>query len=158
MNDGLLDAAARHGCEEMLLGFESGSNSVLRRIRKGFTVEEALDTFRQASRHVSLDVSFIWGFPFETVEDLYETLIALSEISRLPKTSLHGHLLCAFRRSALYEEFGHLASFSEEFYPTQRAFLPSEWLSDYPELVELIQAHPRIFSAYYYYDHPELTQ
>jgi radical SAM superfamily enzyme YgiQ (UPF0313 family) len=158
MTDELLKRMADDGCEQMLLGLESGSNRVLERIKKKFTVEQALATYKKTSQYVSLDVSFIWGFPFETMSDFHETLMALADVSRIPGAALHGHLLCAFRGSALYEEFGDLIRFSDDFYPTQRAFLPTDRLSNYPELVELIKAHPRLFASYYYYDHPELAQ
>jgi radical SAM superfamily enzyme YgiQ (UPF0313 family) len=158
LTDELMTEMADAGCVEMLLGLESGSDRVLRLIKKQFTVDEALATYRRASNYFDLDVSFIWGFPFETMEDLHLTLMALGEVSRIPNTRIHGHLLCAFRGSTLFDEYGHLIRFRDDFYPSQRTFLPTDRLSDYPELLELIKSHPRLFPAYYYYDHPELAQ
>lgn len=157
-DEDVLKTMVDSGCHMILYGLESGSNRVLSKIRKKFTAEEALETLRLASRIVPrLDISFIWGFPFETMEDLYQTLQALGEVGRLPTSKfIHGHLLCAFPKSPLYEEYKQLVRFSRHFYPAQRAFLPTDRLSSYPELTELVEGYPEICSAFYYFDHPEL--
>jgi len=156
----LLKAMADSGCHMMLFGLESGSDKVLKRIRKRFTAKQALEMLELASRYIPrLDVSFIWGFPFETMEDFYLTLEALGEVSRLPnRTLIHGHLLCAFPKSSIYQEYKHLIRFSRDFYPAQRAFLPTDRLSKYPELIEIVEGFPDICAAFYYFDHPELEQ
>lgn len=149
-----------NGCCEMLVGLESGSDKILKIIDKKFSSQQAMNSIRLLSQYVPrLDVSFIWGYPFETMEDLYDTLGALGEVSSLESNMfIHGHLLCAFPQSPLYKEYGHLASFSLDLYPTQRAFMPTERLSNFPELVEMIKAYPRIMAGFYYYEHPDLKK
>lgn len=159
MDDDLLEAMGESGCHVMMVGLESGSNRVLKEMNKRTTIEQAHETLRKAARYIKhLDVAWIWGFPFETLDDLYLTLMALGEICRLPTDVwTHGHLLCAFRKSTFYQEYQHMLRFDTDLYPSQRAFMPSERLSEYPELVSMIKAHPSIFAGFYYFDHPELA-
>jgi anaerobic magnesium-protoporphyrin IX monomethyl ester cyclase len=158
MDDDLLAAMGESGCQVMMVGLESGSNRVLRAIKKETTIEQAYYTLRKAARYIRhLDVAWIWGFPVETLEDLYETVMAVAEICRLPTDVwTHGHLLCAFPKSTFYQEHRQMIRFDTGLYPSQRAFMPSERLSEYQELVSLIREYPEIFAGFYYFDHPEL--
>lgn len=69
------------GCTLIMFGVESGSQTVLDRLRKGFTVAEARRTFREA-REAGLMTSanFLIGNPGETAEDVRATIRLAREI------------------------------------------------------------------------------
>ena len=70
---------ARAGCVELRFGIESGCNEILERVSKGFTVEEATKTVADAVKiFPGVDTFFIWGFPFETMEQFYQTVFLMS--------------------------------------------------------------------------------
>ena len=65
------------------LPLQSGSNAVLRRMKRGYTVEDWLDLcrrFRSLIPDLTIATDIIVGFPGETKSDFEETLDALREI------------------------------------------------------------------------------
>ena len=100
-----LRALAGSGCVEIRFGVESGSDRVLSRIRKGFDSDTALKTVSMAAKHVrGVDAFYIWGFPFETMDDFGESLFQMvtlrgmgvrilpSLLTYLPQTQLYREL------------------------------------------------------------------
>lgn len=76
----------------VVLGAQSGSDRVLRMIGRGHTVEkieEALDVL--ASEGFSAKVDFIFGFPFETAEDVAQTFRFIERIVERYKVKVHAH-------------------------------------------------------------------
>jgi radical SAM superfamily enzyme YgiQ (UPF0313 family) len=71
----MLRTLKRAGCRELLVGFESGSQKVLDRVRKGITVEQSRK-FCDRARQAGLDVHgcFVFGLPGETTETMQKTL------------------------------------------------------------------------------------
>ena len=81
----LIDAYATLGklCEHLHLPVQSGSDSVLSRMRRGYTYEEYLDRIqrlRTRCPEVSLSTDIIVGFPGETDAEFEETLELLGEV------------------------------------------------------------------------------
>jgi radical SAM superfamily enzyme YgiQ (UPF0313 family) len=78
-NIALMKAA---GCRMIQLGFESGNDEILKTIRKGFTVSEALRACRIIDHQgVQLQTFFMGGFPQETGESLTDTLRVIESLS-----------------------------------------------------------------------------
>lgn len=71
----------RAGCVTIQLGIESGNNGILKIIRKGFTIEEAIAAGRLITRHdIGLHPFFMAGFPWETEATLLDTRKVIEEI------------------------------------------------------------------------------
>jgi radical SAM superfamily enzyme YgiQ (UPF0313 family) len=101
----LLDEMAAHGCRGIFYGIESGSDRVLERIRKDFTVREAIDVVHESLKRVHVVASFVWGYPFESVDDLLRTMIIMAYFSRLGVDTRLNRLI-PFARTELYAEYG----------------------------------------------------
>jgi len=74
-----LKVLARNGLKTLNLGIESGSNSVMKKMKKGFNLEQAeagLKRIREAGINTQLNI--IVGFPTETDQEFEETLQFLS--------------------------------------------------------------------------------
>lgn len=141
------------GCVGVLFGIESGSDRVLRTLRKGFRVAQARAEVTAAARYISdVTTSYIWGFPFETLDDFFETLLSLCQDSRLPGVCSQIGQLAPLPRSALYAENRHLVSFAPDLV-SPVVFPPPDSLSNYPELVNLIRSCPQLFAPFYYFAH-----
>jgi len=75
VDEELLALMRESGCVQVRFGIESGSNRVLKAIKKGFTIEEAHRAVRLAIKYMpSVHASFIWGYPFETLQECKETM------------------------------------------------------------------------------------
>jgi radical SAM superfamily enzyme YgiQ (UPF0313 family) len=75
MSDALLRKMKSSGCVNLFVGLESGSDGVLGKMKKGFTVYEALCFFhrlRQAG--LQYEVSLIAHYPGETEGEFLQTL------------------------------------------------------------------------------------
>src|SRR5262245_48662022 len=76
-------ATCRHLCEHLHLPVQSGSDTVLARMRRGYTREEYLariTALRQRCPDVALSTDIIVGFPGETETEFVETLELLRQV------------------------------------------------------------------------------
>src|SRR5271157_6383755 len=75
-------AATPEVCEQLHLPLQSGSDRVLRAMRRGYTAQrylERLDAARTAIDDLAVTTDVIVGFPGETDEDFEETLAVCAE-------------------------------------------------------------------------------
>lgn len=70
-------------CNQLHLPFQSGSNAMLREMRRGHTIEEYIDKaryMREINPALELSTDLIVGFPGESDEDFERTLDVLKEV------------------------------------------------------------------------------
>jgi tRNA-2-methylthio-N6-dimethylallyladenosine synthase len=82
MKPELIDAMSSLGkvCEHIHLPLQSGSNRILKRMRRGYTLEEYMEIvedLRRSIPHLAITTDIIVGFPGEDEEDFEETLRAI---------------------------------------------------------------------------------
>ncbi|MFW6154422.1 MAG: B12-binding domain-containing radical SAM protein [Planctomycetota bacterium] len=81
IDDATMAAMAAAGCRSIQIGIESGNNEMLRAIRKGITIEQALDACRTVDRHgIETQAFFMVGFPQETEKTLADTVAAMKQV------------------------------------------------------------------------------
>jgi len=161
VDEEMMRAMADGGCLELRFGIESGSDRVLREIRKGFTAAESLEVVPKAiPLFPRVDAFFVWGFPFETIDDFNQTLFQMvsfrmmgarilpSLLSLLPQTEIYrqwaGRVELEFCPYLLPEFVftGH------EVYRGGRIDLPER----YREYFDLILANPDVFPGFFHVD------
>ena len=77
----MMEAMEETGCVEVRFGIESGSDRILEMTKKGFSAGETLDVVRKACdifRRV--DLFYVWGYPFESMDEFYETEIGRAHV------------------------------------------------------------------------------
>ncbi len=156
-----MDAMAATGCVEIRYGIESGSARVLERTRKGFTPEQSVEVVAEAlKRFPRVDAFFVWGFPFETLEDFHQTLFQMISF-RLMGARILPSLLCYLPQTRIYEEYKGDPKFT--FCPD---LLPEYMLTGHEVchtaaveldaqhrwVFDLVTRHPQIFPGFYHYD------
>ena len=148
MDEDMIQKMADSGCKKVYYGIESGSNEVLQKMKKGFTIEQALETIDVSLKYFDVvQTSFVWGFPFETMEQFHDTFFTIIHLAR-KGTAVKAVLLTPFPLSALYQEYKHTLNFSEEICPS----LYMAGFHDKPEIIALIKAHKNVFPSFYFYD------
>ncbi len=157
MSPATLSMLKKSGCHELFFGIESGSNRILRRLKKGFTIEQALRSIAMARKAgFSVITSFMWGFPFETTSDFLKTLHAIRAAKRLGCSTAFS-VLTPLPLSPIYDEFKDTLVFPEDKDLFVSGMLGQDRIED-PEVLALIEQYPHIFPSFYYYDSPALKE
>jgi anaerobic magnesium-protoporphyrin IX monomethyl ester cyclase len=148
-----LDLMAQSGCKALYFGIESGSERVLSRIKKGFTLKDAETTLRQAKERFEFVVaSLMYGFPFETVADLEQTLV-LAGYCQMLNIGKQLHFWSPMPLSSLYEQYREQLVYDPEIY--SNAVKSKLDLSRYEPL---IASDSRVFAPFYHVPHPGLKE
>jgi hypothetical protein len=157
----VMKAMADAGCIEIRFGIESGSNRILERTNKGFTIEQAIEVVSEAVCHFPrVDTFFIWGFPFETMEDFHQTVFQMIAF-RLIGARILPSLLCLLPQTDIYREYKDQVNLT--FHP---GLLPEYMLTGHEIcddghlqvsplhqfIFDFIQEHPDLFPGFFHID------
>jgi len=161
VDEEMMREMAACGCLELRFGIESGSDRVLGEIKKGFTAAESLAIVPKAVEiFPRVDAFYVWGFPFETLEDFNQSLFQMVSL-RMMGARILPSLLSLLPQTTLYREWAGRVPL--EFCP----YLLPEFVftghevcrggdveipERYKEYFGLILAHPDIFSGFYLVD------
>jgi anaerobic magnesium-protoporphyrin IX monomethyl ester cyclase len=90
--DERMELLSKSGCIAVSIGAESGSNRILKKIKKGISTEDIIYMAEQCNKHnISLISSWMSGFPTETEEEVKETINLLKKVTKIcPSCSIHG--------------------------------------------------------------------
>jgi anaerobic magnesium-protoporphyrin IX monomethyl ester cyclase len=81
MDDEFLGLMKKAGFHQIYIGVESGSNDILRKMKKDITVEQVLLASSKLKRvGIKPFYSFMAGFPFETIEDIKNTVFLMNDL------------------------------------------------------------------------------
>jgi radical SAM superfamily enzyme YgiQ (UPF0313 family) len=114
------------GCEVISYGVESGSDGVLKMMRKGYPAELAAQVIRKtAEAGIQVIFNIIIGFPTETDKEFQETL---SFVSRLKSLAVHIELpmYLLLKGSYIYE---HPAEFNVDPHSYRLSDPQGRWIS-----------------------------
>lgn len=81
LGDDIFKLCVRSGMRRVLIGVESGSPDILKRIKKDTTIEQIVESAEMCVRHgVAVIFSFIVGFPGETYDDVMKTVALIKKL------------------------------------------------------------------------------
>ncbi len=157
LDEGLIDIMAASGCHRVFLGLESGSDTVLRRISKPFNRGQLLSAVARMVPLYAVACNLMWGFPFETIDDLRQT-VELMEVLSAAGCIVTLSLVSPLPLSRLYADHANDLVFRQDVqssFISTRFFDRSARLVDRrPEdFVELIARHPLVFPGFYTFGH-----
>lgn len=157
---------AEAGCVQLRFGIESASDRVLKRVVKGFRFKDALRAVTQAAGIFdSVETFFIWGFPFEEMEDFYQTAIQMARLGHIGVNVLPS-LLSLLPQTAIYDDVrsGRLSgelSFVPELVPIY-VVTGHEVLGEtnsvpekYRRYYDFIGEHPEVFPGFFLFNYEE---
>ncbi|MGB1027532.1 MAG: B12-binding domain-containing radical SAM protein, partial [Rhodospirillaceae bacterium] len=161
LDDPLMEMLADHGCYRVFLGIESGSNNVLSKISKPLDFDHMVRAVKKLQQRVNVRCNLIWGFPFETMEDLKETVHLMFYLRTLG-TDVSLSLLSPLPLSTLYEQKQFPIVLREDLdlqssVVSSRFFLPdgSALVDGKPvDLIRMIRAEPEVFPGFYTFEDP----
>ena len=161
VDDDMLKAMADGGCVELRFGIESGCDRILKLIKKGFTASQALEVIPRAiDLFPRVDAFYIWGFPFETMDDFNQSLMQMISF-RMMGARILPSLLSLLPQTEIYRQYASEKALEfcpyllPEFVLTGHETchgLEIEIPAAHREYFELIRAHPDIFSGFFHID------
>ncbi len=103
MNRAVIRKLARAGCEWLGFGIESGSQKMLRRMNKHFTIANAEQVLKDCHEAgISVQINILFGPPGETREDFQETLDFLRRVRPHIDTVLASQSFTVVDKGTLY--------------------------------------------------------
>ncbi|MBU1169604.1 MAG: B12-binding domain-containing radical SAM protein [Proteobacteria bacterium] len=120
MNSDVLVLMKQAGCRNLHVGYESGSEKVLKKIRKGITLEQ-METFTKRANDAGLRIhgDFAFGFPEETPEDAMKTIELACKLK--PHTAQF-QLMIPFAGTPYYKEMTENGWLNEDGQPDMPQF------------------------------------
>ncbi|MDT8717347.1 radical SAM protein [Clostridium sp. 19966] len=153
MDEELLEVIRSAGCDTLYVGIESGSNVVLEKLNKKISIEQAREEVNLAKRYMKrIYTSYIWGFPFETLEDFNQTIFNYLSDSIDHNLRPVLNLATPFIASKLYDEYKDKLAFMEDnIY--NGSTINMDYTKDYEDVKEFIIENKKIFSSFFYIEH-----
>jgi anaerobic magnesium-protoporphyrin IX monomethyl ester cyclase len=143
----MLEAMKAANCGYILFGVESGSPEMLKKMKKGITLDRVRQAFK-LTREVGIKTQafFLFGMPGETQETIQETIEFAKEINA---SSTQFAIAIPHPGTALYEECkanGWLTSEDWADYTAESSLIQTPWLT----AKEVEEARIRAYREYYY--------
>jgi anaerobic magnesium-protoporphyrin IX monomethyl ester cyclase len=159
VDDEMMRLMSETGCVELRFGIESGSDRVLDEVKKGFHATEAVNVVARAVKiFPRVDVFFVWGFPFETIDDFYASLFQMVSFRAMGARVLPS-LLCLLPQTDLYRKWKehYPLEFCPELFPEYMItgheichVSKCEIDPKYSEIYSLITGNPEIFPGFFH--------
>lgn len=143
----MLEIMKAANCGYILFGVESGSPQMLKKMKKGITLDKARHAFK-LTREVGIKIQafFLFGMPGETKETIQETIEFAKELNA---SSTQFAIAIPHPGTALYEECkanGWLTSENWADYTSEASLIETPWLT----AQEVEEARVRAYQKYYY--------
>lgn len=141
-----------HGLTNIYYGIESGSDKVLEVLNKGFDTQQAINVVNATKILCPVTASFIWGYPFESMDEFKKTL-SLIEYLINNDVEIQQSALCPLPGTPLHHAYQKDLVFSIHKIPNATGLSGDELLDE----IDLVNSHPDIFSGFYQLNHPYLN-
>ncbi len=143
----MLEAMKAANCGYILFGVESGSPKMLKKMRKGITLDKVRHAFKLTQEvGIKTQAFFLFGMPGETQETIRETIEFAKEINA---SSTQFAIAIPHPGTVLYEECkanGWLTSEVWADYTAENSLIETPWLT----AQEVEEARIRAYREYYY--------
>jgi len=154
----MMESLAEVGCAHVFFGLDGGDDEVLNRIAKGLKLDAAEQTVRHAARYFRVTASFVWGYPFESL-DAFRRMLLLGERfcglgERFPVRPQF-HMLSPSAGTPLFEQFKSTLTLDlgETLFRNRGSIRPP---GNYSAVLEVIAADPVLAAPFYRYQTPEI--
>lgn len=160
MDEELISKMADAGCVGIQYGIESGSEHVLEMVEKKITIPLAKEIVRLSVDSIGYVMStFMWGFPFETMGDFFQTVYVMGVLAELGSV-VKLLFLSPAPLSPLYIEYSDQLRFDEKFVRNLLWGSYEDKLSqeEKDRVIEMIIKCPDVFCAFYYIGTPDVEK
>jgi len=153
LDEELISAMKAAGCEMIQFGIESASPSVLKTLKKGFTIEKAQETLKIVKKYgIYAHLSFMIGNPGETKADIAKIFPFLKKVR---PEFMRVFVTTYYPGTEIYESSKHLLSeekwyLKEHYASNERYLFPDIVLGTLPTEYNKIRLIRYIYFRYYF--------
>lgn len=171
VDKGLLKAMKRGGCKKIFFGINTGSSKIMSKLNQKLNLKQALGNISMCGDIFSpenISISFMWGFPEETMSDFHATLKLLINLInggfdwRLFCLKLYPGTLYHKKYHSVVKPLHKLItpanSIAFRFARLEECRCYSELNMQMPWLKKMIMQHPKLFINYYYIPSPKIEE
>ncbi|MHC4181880.1 MAG: B12-binding domain-containing radical SAM protein [Planctomycetota bacterium] len=154
LDEALIKKLKQAGCQAIFLGIETGSPEMQKKIKKNLPLQKLPHVFKLIRENeIAATLSFIIGFPDETVAQINQTLLAaLNARIASPSFTIDIFLFTFKKGSELYgnvkNEFEHVKFWDQGVSPL---------VTDLPVERSLIENNHHIFSSFFFIENKEIS-
>lgn len=142
-----LAAMDRAGCRYVFFGVDSGSQQGQTKMRKGLDLLQARETIEAAvALGIGVSTTLIVGFPWETRQDLQDTLSLHQHFLSVGVKRARISLLTPFSKTEITRRYASKLRLDDTTSAMSKA-MDGFWNA---EMGRMIRRHPQIFSSFYY--------
>lgn len=144
-----IELMKKAGCEAIFIGIETGSKRMQQIIHKNINIDGAFDKILFIKKlGFRVDVSFIYGFPEETLSDFSDTMSMIDKLLLSNIRSLQLHKLIPLPKTKETEKV------SGQLYFDERDIELTIYIEKAApqSLIQLIKHHPDVFPQFYTFD------
>ena len=158
MDSHLLESMAKAGCVAIQYGIESGSDHVLQMMRKQISVPQIKEVITLSVQYMDTISTFMWGFPFETINDFFQTVYLMGEVTKMGSI-ISLYLLAPTPLSQLCRGYSGQLQLSEELISNLLwDIFDGIPLKEKNQIFEIIKGYPHIFSGFYHIHTPDIDE
>ncbi|MBR2724832.1 MAG: B12-binding domain-containing radical SAM protein [Ruminococcus sp.] len=144
-----IEEMASCGLGAIYLGIETGSARMQKIIHKNLNIEKTIEIIKCiVDNDIKPTISYIYGFPEETYDDVEETLQMVYTLYKYGVSSFQFHLCSIFPGTEYFEKYKNELVWAENFSDQTGNF-------GVEENIDFIREHKELFPFYYEY-HNEL--
>lgn len=152
VNEQLLNVMGQAGCMALFYGVETGSQELQNAMGKRLKIHTVLPvTEASLKAGIAPTLSFIAGFPNETLTDLESTFNLIASLLELPGTNVQLHLMSpqsGTKDLNLYHERLKFDGYISDIVSGSRSISFHPWLIKYPNL----------FPSFYYFENENIER
>lgn len=152
IDEDIIRSFAESNCMGVFIGIETGSQRMQSLIKKRInlsTLNSKLDLFNKYK--VERSCAFMCGFPEETLDDIQQTLNCVVDcLMHLSKVQMS--VLSPVPQTEVYEQYKNNLSFDGFMGDFSRILISESELNNY------LLKYPKIFSSFYYINHPTINR
>jgi len=151
LDEEMIAKMAESGCKTVFLGIETGSKRMQKLLKKNLDISKVYDVVDLLIKYeIDYKLSFIYGFPNETEEDVRDTLNLIDKLSR-KNLSLNNVLL--LHRLAFFSGTELSNNHFDEMEYSEKRNTTMMYGEELPEIVlNMIKEHKEVFIQFYEYE------
>jgi radical SAM superfamily enzyme YgiQ (UPF0313 family) len=154
LDDEMIEALVAAGCSSVFVGVEAGSPSIQGMLHKPVEPATVQRSLARIAGRMHLTLSFIWGYPFETLDDFRQTVDFALSFRDERAVSVSLYKLAPLPRTLFMAQFSEKLILKGELVHA----MATGWDADAASLLDRCLRYPDVYASFYEFLTPDLER